>query len=135
MKMACLRFGWIGVALLTLLVAPGSQRVALGNVYKSRVNVRWAEDGSHCWYRNDLSKGRREFVLVDLGEGVRKAAFDHGRVAKALEGVGIAGVEGDRLPIDDLGFDLGKSAAFFRVKGRHFQLELESHKLAELERA
>jgi len=134
MKMACLRFGWIGVALLTLLAAPGSQRVALGNVYKSRVNVRWAEDGSHCWYRNDLSKGRREFVLVDLGEGVRKAAFDHGRVAKALEGVGIAGVEGDRLPIDDLGFDLGKSAAFFRVKGRHFQLELESHKLAELER-
>ena len=106
----------------------------LGAVYKSRVNAQWSTDNTHFWYRNDLSGRSREFVLVNLGKGTRKAAFDHGQVAKALREAGAGRVESDRLPIDQLGFDLVKGLAFFRVKGSHFQLELKTHKLRKLKK-
>jgi len=74
-------------------------------------------------------------VLVNLGKGTRKVAFDHGRVAKALGEAGVGGVEADRLTLDQLGFDLAKGLAFFRVKGSHFQLALKTHKLTKLKKA
>ncbi|MED6299639.1 MAG: hypothetical protein VX860_06060, partial [Verrucomicrobiota bacterium] len=45
--------------------------ISKGNVYKSRINAQWSEDKSHFWYRNDLAKGYREFVLVDMTKGMR----------------------------------------------------------------
>ena len=51
--------------------------ISKGNIYKSRINAQWSEDNSHFWYRNDLAKGQREFVLVDMTNGIRRLAFDH----------------------------------------------------------
>ena len=119
------------LVIVTFLSLPES---LLGAVYKSRVNAQWSVDNTHFWYRNDLSGRSREFVLVNLGKGTRKAAFDHGQVAKALREAGAGRVESDRLPIDQLWFDLVKGLAFFRVKGSHFQLELKTHKLMKLKK-
>ncbi len=94
---------------------------ALGaKVYKSGISPNWASDGSHMWYRNDLAKGAKEYVLVDLKKGNREPAFDQDKLAKALIGTGIKGVQADRLPIDRLQFDLSENQAFFRAKGKPF---------------
>lgn len=56
----------------------------IGNIYKSSINAQWSEDKSHFWYRNDLAKGYREFVLVDMTKGMRRLAFDHKKLADSL---------------------------------------------------
>ena len=89
-------------------------------VYKSRISPNWASDGSHMWYRNDLAKGAREYVLVDLQKGTRESAFDQDKLSGALTEAGIKGVQADRLPIDRLQFDLSENQAFFRAKGKPF---------------
>ena len=126
---------WVGLGALVVVTSLGLPESLLGAVYKSRVNAQWSADNTHFWYRNDLSGRSREFVLVNLGKGTRKAAFDHGRVAKGLEAAGVGGVRADRLPLEQLGFDLGEGVAFFRVKGKHFRLGLKGHKLTQLEKA
>ena len=68
------------VAIANLFV-PGTTQA---NVYKAIIRPNWANDHSHFWYRNDLSKGRKQFVIVDLLKGKRVLAFDHQRLAEAL---------------------------------------------------
>jgi len=125
---------WVGLGALVVVTALGLPESLLGAVYKSRVNAQWSADNAHFWYRNDLSGGRREFVLVDLGKGVRQAAFDHRRVAKALGEAGVGEIDADRLPLDQLRFDLSRNIVFFRVKGRHFYWHLKTHKLTKIEK-
>ena len=123
----------VGLATLVAAVSLGLAGNALGNVYKSRINAQWSADNSHFWYRNDLSKGKREFVLVDLKKGIRQRAFNHEELAKALVDAGVGQLQADRLPLDQLRFDLAGNLVFFRVKGRHFQFHLETHKLTKIE--
>ena len=58
---------------------------AYGNVYKSKINAQWSKDNSHFWYRNDLPKGEREFIFVDVKKGDRRLAFDHQKLAESSE--------------------------------------------------
>src|SRR5947208_16505896 len=52
-------------------------------VYKDRVEPHWFAGDTRFWYRNDLPRGRREFVLVDAAKGTREPAFDRERLARA----------------------------------------------------
>jgi len=100
-------------------------------VYKTRISPNWAGDGSHMWYRNDLAKGAKEYVLVDLQKGIRETAFDQDKLAEALIEIGIKDVQAERLPIDRLQFDLSENQAFFRAKGRPFAWDRKTHQLKE----
>ena len=75
----------------------GSSRL----VYRDRVAPNWFANGSKFWYCNDLGDGKREFVLVDTEQGIRKLALDHEAVAKKMGD----GVDALRLPIDTLEFN------------------------------
>src|SRR6516165_2049744 len=57
-------------------------------VYKERIVPGWLAGGAAFWYRNDLPRGRREFILVDAIKGVRAQAFDHAKLAAALKEAG-----------------------------------------------
>jgi dipeptidyl aminopeptidase/acylaminoacyl peptidase len=114
-------------ALLGLVEAPGDCAV-----YKSRIHAHWSNDISHFWYRNDLAEGRREFVLVDVKKGARKAAFDHERLAKALVVAGINKAQAGRLPLDHLQFDLAKNVVTFQAAGRHFRCDLKSYQVTPI---
>ena len=59
--------------------------VTYANVYKDRISPNWSPDGSSMWYCNNLPKGEREFILIDLKEGLRKQAFDHDKLATTLQ--------------------------------------------------
>ena len=108
--------------------------IAKGNVYKSRINAQWSEDNTHFWYRNDLAKGHREFVLVDMDKGMRRLAFDHKKLADALSKISQNQVEAHKLPIDGLSFDLSNDTVSFRAFGRFFICELKTHALTQLEK-
>src|SRR5262249_6115904 len=54
-------------------------------VYKERIVPHWLAGGTAFWYRNDLPRGKREFILVDAVKGMRATAFDHAKLAAALK--------------------------------------------------
>jgi dipeptidyl-peptidase 4 len=120
----------LAVALVTILTF-STGRVHAAKIYKSRISPNWASDGSHMWYRNDLAKGAKEYVLIDLQKGTREPAFEQDKLAEALIENGIKGVQADRLPIDRLQFDLSENQAFFRAKGKHFAWDRKTHQLKE----
>lgn len=124
------------VALATLLatvslVLSGS---ALAEIYKTRINPQWSADNSHFWYRNDLAKGAREFVLVDLQKGTRQAAFDHGQLAQSLREAGLGEVVASRLPVDQLNFNLPKNIVTLRAKGKYFKWDRQENVLTKVEK-
>ena len=51
-------------------------------VYRASVNPNWLNNG-RLWYRNIIDGGT-EFILVNPAKKIRKRAFDHRRLAKAL---------------------------------------------------
>ncbi len=107
---------------------------ARGAIYKNRVKVNWSSDNSHIWYRNDLAKGEREYILVDVEKGVRKKAFDHGRLAKLLVEAGIKNASAENLALDQLLFDVGKNTVTFRAGGRYFHCDLGTYGLKVIEK-
>ena len=65
-------------------------------VYQTSIRAHW--NGDTFWYRNDLAKGRREFVFVDANIGVRRPAFDHKSVARQMG----RNIDPERLPVESL---------------------------------
>ena len=41
------------------------RRLTENKVFRAQVKPHWFADNKRFWYRNDLSAGRREFVVVD----------------------------------------------------------------------
>jgi len=101
-------------------------------VYKTRIAPHWFDEGARFWYRNDLSGGRREFIVVGAGRGRRERAFDHQKLAQALLAAGMKDVTADKLPIDALTFKLSDDAIVLRTGKRTWQYGLTTHRLAEL---
>jgi dipeptidyl aminopeptidase/acylaminoacyl peptidase len=118
------------VLVFGLTQAPNAQ----GAIYKSRINAHWSPDNSYFWYRNDLAKGQREYVLVDVKKSTKKPAFDHKRLVKALNAAGVKNVTAERLSIDDLRFDLSKNTGIFRAHGHFFRCDLKTSELTKIEK-
>ena len=104
---------------------------APSGVYKSRIEPHWSSGGDHFWYRNDLSGGRREYILVNASRGERQLAFDHARLAKALSAAAKQGVDAERLALEDLEFDLDANELIFRAEGKDWRCKLESYDIHE----
>src|SRR5438552_6171007 len=62
-----------------------------------RVTPSWIRNTETFWYRNTMSKGT-EFVLVDAEAGTKRPAFDHARLAVALNSLVEEEVEPAALP-------------------------------------
>lgn len=101
-------------------------------VYKARIAPHWIEGGSRFWYRNDLSGGRREFILVDAEHGKRQPSFDHQKLADALKAAGIE-ANANRLPFDAIEIKPNEQKLEFRAGNRNWQCDLATYKLTERE--
>ena len=82
-------------------------------VFKDRVAPHWLETGDRFWYRNDLSGGRREFILVDAVAGQKNPAFNHAHAARELSTITGKMVDPERLPVDALEFRPGGNLLLF----------------------
>ena len=107
--------------------------VTYANVYKARITPNWSPDGSSMWYCNNLPKGEREFILIDLQEGLRKKAFDHDKLAATLQKENVGRYSGTKLPLENLSFDLKTRTATFQVNGKRFRCDLKTCQLNEIE--
>ncbi|MFN0021309.1 MAG: hypothetical protein ACKVP0_23920, partial [Pirellulaceae bacterium] len=103
-----------------------------GKVFKAKVTPHWLEGNSRFWYRNDLSDGKREFLLVDAEKGTREAAFDHAKLAAALKEKLSKEVAADKLPFDGIQIE-GDGAIRFNAEGKGWKFEPASGALTEAE--
>lgn len=69
-------------------------------VQNANLEPHWIDGGPTFWYRTEV-RGRRHFVQVD-GDGGRRPAFDHARLAAALGKASGRPVDADRLPFASL---------------------------------
>ncbi|HVV99727.1 MAG TPA: prolyl oligopeptidase family serine peptidase, partial [Planctomycetaceae bacterium] len=100
---------------------------------KGRVVPHWIGDG-RFWYRNDLRGGAREFVLVVPEQGTRQPAFDHGKLADALSKAAGSKYQSDRLPFNEIEFEVGAPAIRFKVGDKVWRCDLESYACAPSEK-
>jgi len=98
-------------------------------VFKDRVTPHWMKDNKWFWYRNDLPGNKREFIFVDAEKGIRRPAFDHGRLAKALSKVTGQEVDAEKLAIDRLIFDETGSSLTFSFNNSWWKCDLSSYKI------
>lgn len=114
--------------------AAGQRRGRYGRraegVYKDRITPYWWADGARFWYRNDLTGGTKEFVLVDAERGTRQSAFDHEKLASALSEAAGTTFQADRLPFDSI--ESNRGAVRFELDGAVWQCDLTSYRCMRL---
>ena len=123
------------VLFFTLAIIASLSVISHANVYKSKINPQWSEDNSHFWYRNDLPKGAREFIFVDVVKGERRLAFNHKKLAASLSSITKAKTASSNLPIDRLNFDVKKGELYFQAMGRTYKCDLNNYNISEIDRS
>ena len=93
---------------------------------------QWFGDQTKFWYRVDLSKGRREFQLVDATAGIRKPAFDHANVAMQLKKLLSREISAEQLPIESLEFSDDGTLLLVSSQGK-FLLNQATEELSRIE--
>ena len=96
-------------------------------VYKDGIAPHWLGDNARFWYRNDLSGGAREFILINAKDGTRARAFDHARLAKALSEAAGAEYEASRLPFDSIELTDDLQTVRFAVEQTTWACDLTSY--------
>jgi dipeptidyl aminopeptidase/acylaminoacyl peptidase len=98
----------------------------LEGMYKSQVTPEWFANNTKFWYRNDLSGGAKEFIVVDAERGTRERAFDHDAVAKQIDGADPA-----KLPVEQLKFSADGESVMLLGRSKSWRLNLKNGKLEE----
>jgi len=104
-------------------------------VYKTKVEPHWFANNSRFWYRNDLPGGRREFIVVDVEDGMRKPAFEHAKLAGVLGDALGREIQSDQLPFDNIEFLPDDNVVTFQIEGKVWRCELETYSLTQSEEA
>ena len=73
-------------------------------VFRANIVPHWLNDEPRFWYRVQVGPDQFRFVLVDAEHGVRRAAFDHDRLANALNLATGKQRTGDSLPFRAVSF-------------------------------
>src|ERR1051326_7031344 len=93
-------------------------------VYKTQITPHWFDKDSRFWYRNDLSAGRKEFVVVNAEKGTRAPAFDHQKLAESLSKAAGESFTSDKLPFSSLEFIQDGKAIQFEATGKTWHCDL-----------
>ncbi len=84
-------------------------------VLNDAVIPQWIEETDRFWYRRELADGKT-FMLVDPAAGTRAPAFDHTRLAAALDTLLEGDIEANGLPFDRFTFVDDGSAITFSAR-------------------
>ncbi|HQI28858.1 MAG TPA: DPP IV N-terminal domain-containing protein, partial [Sedimentisphaerales bacterium] len=95
--------------------------------YKGQITPHWFADNQRFWYRNDLTGGTKEFILVDAEQGTRQPAFDHAKLAAALSKTVGSEYKADRLPFDTIEFADNGKIIRFAVEQTSWDCDLASY--------
>jgi dipeptidyl-peptidase-4 len=106
-----------------MLVLIALRICAADGVYRDRIDPHWFADNTSFWYRNAQPGGAIEFIRVNTQNGTREPAFDHARMAAALQKVLSHPVAADHLPIDTLDYDTQPGAILLSARGKTWNLD------------
>ena len=98
-------------------------------VFRDRIQPQWLPGGRRFWYRVRTGPGSHAFVWVDAEQGLRRPAFDHARLAAALQQHGVAGARPEALPLEGLRFADDGNSLQFRAGGRWWRCDLSTYAL------
>ena len=107
---------------------PGGERPP---VYKERVAAYWFGTNGQFWYRNDLAKGAREFMLVNAETGKRQRAFDHEKLTKALNTAAGKEFTADKLPFETIEYIEDGKALRFQAAEKTWKCDLATYTCTE----
>jgi dipeptidyl aminopeptidase/acylaminoacyl peptidase len=135
-KIAVLLVGLLAVS----QVSAQRQRSDAGRlVFRDHVEPNWFADASgktnEFWYRVDLARGKKEFILVNALQGTRQPAFDHTRLAAVLSKSIGHQVDAEHLPVESLDFSRdGKSVLLHGADG-DWELDLVAYTVTTVSNA
>lgn len=109
------------------------RKLTTGKVYRTNITPHWLLDGEHFWYRVRTRAKAYEFILVDLQERTRKAAFDHDQLASQLAEQTGQEIPSQNLPFVQIEFSDDLSAVYFHFDGRRWKFAIESAALSKAE--
>ena len=98
-----------------------------GLVFKDRITPHWFAENARFWYRNDLPKGAKEFILVNAEKGSREAAFDHVKLAASLTKASGTEAKADMLPFSTIDFPGDSIAVCFKVGDQSWKCDLVNY--------
>jgi dipeptidyl aminopeptidase/acylaminoacyl peptidase len=102
-----------------------------GRVYKAQITPHWFHKDTRFWYRNDLSGGAREFIVVDAEAGKREPAFDHKKLAAALSKAAGKDYSAEQLPFDTIDFVDDDKAIGFKAGDATWKCDLSSYECSK----
>ncbi|WP_074653707.1 S9 family peptidase [Terriglobus roseus] len=82
------------------------------------------------WYR-DMVGSNSTFMLVDAAQGKSTQAFDHARMASALNAAGIRNASPVHLPITEMEFADGDKTAVVTVSAERYRCDLTAYACAK----
>ncbi len=106
--------------------------VARNKVFKTTITPHWQPDGKSFWYRNILKDSVTEYILTDIPSGRKAKAFDHEKLATALNTTGNGTFKGLRLKIDEMYFE--NRQLTLKTESKWYQADLDSYKITSLEK-
>ena len=110
--------------------AAGLRTATANKVFRDRVDAHWLADGGKFWYELKTGPASREYVLVDAEKGERRPAFDHARLAKALNLSGVGAARPDALVLRDLEWP-GADTLSFTAAGKRWRVALDSYNVLD----
>ena len=84
------------------------------------VSPHWGKDGNFFWYRRNEKRGHFSFIAVDSERGIRRPAFDHERLARALKDKGIE-AHASALPLAWIDPSIDGESIKFRLGGEKWE--------------
>ncbi|MCF7708101.1 MAG: prolyl oligopeptidase family serine peptidase [Verrucomicrobia bacterium] len=114
--------------------AIGLRNITQNKVLNDRVRPHWFDGNSKFWYRSEPRADTDEFILVDAENSVRKHAFDHVKLADALEVATGEEVSPGALPIDDLEFEPGSARFIINGPAGAWKCNTNNYKLQKVSR-
>ncbi len=103
--------------------------VARNKVFKTNLQANWQADGESFWYKNILPDSVTEYILVHAGKRTKQPAFDHTRLAKALEAFTPGAKDPHHLVISNIYYDKSGRKMRIQVDGKWLLCDLGSYKL------
>jgi len=99
-------------------------------VFRDRVEAHWLTNNTQFWYEVRTGTNTREFVFVDAEKGERRPAFDHAKLAQALNAAGVKDVRAENLALRNLEWK-GANEIEFTLNGKSWRAELGQYALTE----
>lgn len=96
-------------------------------VFKTTVQANWLPGGNAFWYRNTLKDSVQEYFYVDALKGVRRQAFETGKMLTALQQAGALPANAKRLGITDMRFSKNLKQVSVNLKGTWWLCQLPAY--------